>query len=433
MKQTVPRQFYSEARTTDRMNIPSRFTLLATLALGLALQAAPGAEPLPFTGVNLAGGEFYQPKPGVRPKYGQNFSYPIAKEIDYFSGQGMNVLRYCFLWETLQAEARQALDRAEVDRLKASVKLATSRKLVVVLDPHNYARYYGQVVGGPKVSFADFADFWRRLSLEFADDPYVWFGLVNEPHGLPTQQWFDAAQAAITAIRAAGAKNLILVPGNAWSGAHGWTADWYGGSNAKAVVGLKDPLDHWALEVHQYLDKDSSGTKPEVVSATVGSERLKSFVAWCRQNHWRAFLGEFAVATNAPAEAALKDMLQSMERDRDVWLGWTWWAAGSRWGNYMFTLEPKNDQDRPQMAWMSPFLHGAVMPKFALSVKNGQGQGEWLACSTQPIAAAPAPVGQVFAKWTGDVAWLQDPGSAQTTVTMPFKNLALEAVYKKAP
>lgn len=142
---------------------------------------------------------------------------------------------------------------------------------------------------------------------------------------------------------------------------------------------------------------------------------------------------EFTVATNPPAEAALQDLLQSMERDRDVWLGWTWWAAGSRWGNYMFLLEPRNGQDRPQMAWLRPFLHGAAMPKFALSVKNGQAQGEWLAGSTQTLVAAPAPAGHVFDKWTGDVSWLQDPAAARTPVLIPFKNLELEAAYRKAP
>jgi hypothetical protein len=72
------------------------------------------------------------------------------------------------------------------------MRLTNARKLVVLLDPHNYARYYGtDIIGGTNVSGADFADFWRRMALEFKDDPYVWFGLVNEPHNLPTQQWFD--------------------------------------------------------------------------------------------------------------------------------------------------------------------------------------------------------------------------------------------------
>ena len=51
---------------------------------------------------------------------------------------------------------------------------------------------------------------------------------------------------------------------------------------------------------------------------------------------------------------ALNDMLRSMERDRDVWIGFTWWSAGSRWGNYMFSIEPKDGQDRQQLIYLIP-------------------------------------------------------------------------------
>ena len=33
----------------------------------------------------------------------------------------------------------------------------------MLLDPHNYARYYGDVVGGPKVGADVFADLWAKL------------------------------------------------------------------------------------------------------------------------------------------------------------------------------------------------------------------------------------------------------------------------------
>jgi endoglucanase len=57
-------------------------------------------------------------------------------------------------------------------------------------------------------------------------------------------------------------------------------------------------------------------------------------------------------------------MLGSMERNHDVWLGWAWWAAGSRWGDYMFTIEPKRDgTERSQMAWLRPHLNGAEVRK----------------------------------------------------------------------
>jgi len=60
-------------------------------------------------------------------------------------------------------------------------------------------------------------------------------------------------------------------------------------------------------------------------------------------------------------QQALSDILESMERDRDVWLGWTWWAAGAWWGNYMFSLEPKDGKDKPQMAWLRAHLRPTVV------------------------------------------------------------------------
>ena len=328
-------------------------------ALGAVVVALCGpvdAKPLPYTGVNLAGGEFYRPKPGVTPVEGRDYAYPTEAEYDYFASKGMNVVRLQFLWETLQPQPKTELLAGPTMRLKEVVKGATKRKLVVILDPHNSARYYGKVVGGPEVGIDAFADFWGRLAKEFKGERLVWFGLVNEPYGMPTEQWLNAANAAIAAIRKAGARNLILVPGNQYTGAHSWTATWYNGPNSKWMRSVVDPANNYVFEVHQYLDSDSSGTHRDVVSPTVGSERLKAFVAWCRENHKRAFLGEFAVAPGETQRAALEDMLASMERDRDVWLGWTWWAAGPRWGEYMFTLEPKDGVDRPQMAYLAPHL-----------------------------------------------------------------------------
>ena len=61
---------------------------------------------------------------------------------------------------------------------------------------------------------------------------------------------------AIAAIRKAGASNLILVPGNGWTGASSWTQNWYGTTNATAMLNIKDPGNNFAFEAHQYLDAD---------------------------------------------------------------------------------------------------------------------------------------------------------------------------------
>ncbi len=37
----------------------------------------------------------------------------------------------------------------------------------MILDLHNYARYRGQLIGSPQVSYASYADVWKRLALTF--------------------------------------------------------------------------------------------------------------------------------------------------------------------------------------------------------------------------------------------------------------------------
>ena len=336
---------------------PSCFLGLALCLLGLgavtpSAHAQDAIKPLPFTGVSLSGGEFGDLKPGVASVYGKNYTYPSPSEMDYFVGKGVNIVRLPFRWPHLQPSLNGPLDPTESGRVKSVVEEATRRGLTVVLDPHDYARYYDKPIGGPDVPDAAFADFWTRMATEFKGNPRVWFGLMNEPHDMPKEQWLDAANAAVAAIRKAGAHNLILVPGIAWTGAHSWISS----GNGEAMAKIVDPQNHYVIEAHQYLDADSSGTKPEAVSPTIGSERLKQFTAWCREHHQRALLGEFGAADNLTAAQATDDAMRYMENNRDVWIGFTWWSAGPWWGDYMFSLEPKDGKDRPQMSFVGPHL-----------------------------------------------------------------------------
>ena len=47
-----------------------------------------------------------------------------------------------------------------------------------------------------------------------------------------------------------------------------------------------------------------------------------------------------------------------MEANSDVWIGWTWWAAGEEWPfDYLFNLQPGNgNSDRMQMGWLRPYM-----------------------------------------------------------------------------
>jgi endoglucanase len=359
--------------------------LVSCVALGaVLLHPATGRAEILYTGVNLSGAEFGEGNlPGLHEfdSTGQpsHYTHPRNNEVDYFMGKGMNVFRLPFRWERLQRTLNGGFDATELSRMNSFVDYATGRGAYVILDPHNYGRYwvggrpggFEGVVGTGSVTDAAFADFWSRLADEYKDNDRVIFNLINEPHDMPsTESWADSANAAIAAIRDAGAENLILVPGNGWTGAHSWTQNWYGTPNATAMLDIVDPGNNFAFDVHQYLDSDSSGTSAFIVSQTIGAERLGAMTQWLEDNNQRAFLGEFAVANSTVGggigDEAIDNMLDYMEAHSDVWLGWAWWGGGPWWGNYMFALDPTNigqpnETDRAAMAVLVPHLVGNII------------------------------------------------------------------------
>jgi endoglucanase len=137
--------------------------------------------------------------------------------------------------------------------------------------------------------------------------------------------WRDAAQVAVTAIRATGATNYILLPGNGFSGAWSWFLGFYdkgavnAQSNAQLMPSVTDSLNKMIYEVHQYFDSNKSGTSTTCLNAPVGNSTLADFTFWLRENKKRAFLGEFGVANNANCLQALKDAVKHMHDNSDVW------------------------------------------------------------------------------------------------------------------
>jgi endoglucanase len=330
---------------------PRRLAAAALLASSIA-----HAAPLEWRGISLSSAEFGEKNlPGV---VGKDYVYPAVASTAYFQAKGMNLMRLPFRWERLQPRLGQDFDAAELARLRAFVDGTTARGLHVLLDPHNYAAWHDKRVGTADVPVTAFADFWRRLALQFKDNPRVLFGLMNEPHSMPTETWAEAAQAALDTIRAAGARNLVTVPGNGWTGAWSWfESTWYGTPNAQVMDRVRDPADRMLFEVHQYFDADGSGGSATCVSAGIGAERLQRFTAWLRQHGRRALLGEIGAGDNPVCTQALRGALDHLQGNADVWAGWLWWAGGPWWGDYFLSLEPKADgTDKPQMAVLAPYL-----------------------------------------------------------------------------
>ncbi len=282
-----------------------------------------------WKGINLSSAEWGTALPGT---YGKDYTYPTPAEIDRYTGLGMTLFRIPFRWERLQQSLNGDLDATELGRLDAIVSYTTSKSARAVIDPHNYARYDNVLIGSGAVTSANLADLWGKLAVHYANNPLVIFGLMNEPHDITVTAWLDAANASVAAIRAAGATNLILVPGTNWTGAASWT------SSNDLMIGIADSANNYVYEVHQYLDSDSSGSHTTCVSATIGTERIMTFMTWLAANKKKGFLGEFGAGATADTQAqdqtcatALDSMLSLIQSRPDLWLGWTYWAGGPWW------------------------------------------------------------------------------------------------------
>jgi endoglucanase len=331
------------------------FVSIAGLAILRLAQSPVGEKSESLTGVNIASAAFGADHvPGI---FGQDYIYPEPSSIDYYAAKGMNIIRLPVLWERLQHHLGENLDESEMQRMDGVVTYATSKGLKIIIDVHNYAKYFGAVIGMPELPPTALGDLWRQIAVRYKHNNLVVFGLMNEPTELRTEIWLEAANDSIAKIRRVGAKNLILVPGNGWSSARDWMSGKYGTPNATVMLNVVDPDDNFAFDVHQYFDRDFTGTHADCQSVEIGVTSLVPFNHWARGHGKRGFLGEFGAGGNPTCLDALDRVLKFITANNDVWLGWTYWAAGAWWNkDYYTNIEPLDGKDRPQMLILEKYL-----------------------------------------------------------------------------
>jgi Ca2+-binding RTX toxin-like protein len=276
-------------------------------------------------GINLSGAEF-----GSGNTYGRDYHYPGFGEIKYYAERGVELIRLPFDWERMQPKAGGPLDPTELGRLKKFLADAQSAGVKVIVDLHNYGRYYGKTIGSASVSNEQFADFWQKLAGAIKGSPaLVGYGIMNEPHDMGGAGiWKAAAQAAVDAIRKVDRTEAIYASGDGWSGAHSWLK-----FNKDFI--LNDPANNIIYEAHQYFDRNSSGTyvgsyDQEGAYANVGVDRLKPFFDWLKANNLKGFIGEFGVPSNDDRWLEVQERaIEYMEANGVAGTGWGggfWWS-----------------------------------------------------------------------------------------------------------
>jgi hypothetical protein len=92
-------------------------------------------------------------------------------------------------------------------------------------------------------------------------------------------------------------------------------------------------------------------------------------------------------------------MLGYMADNSEVWTGFTWWAGGPWWSDYMYTIEPTNlgtssQADQPSMTLLEPY--------FAAELEYSARTEQWLNSSAvvpEPSTSALLVVTLIGAAW----------------------------------
>ncbi|KAB8291741.1 hypothetical protein EYC80_006536 [Monilinia laxa] len=281
--------------------------------------------------------------PGI---FGRDYSFINKSAVDvYVNDDKVNLFRVAFLLERMCPLATglgSTFNETHFSSYADAINYITRNKSsYAILDPHNYMRYNdpssqpfsGSVIGNASdptaATTAQFGVFWGELAKRFRNNQNVIFGLMNEPHDMPTSLVLANDQAAITAIRKAGARNLILAPGNAWTGGHSWTE---GSDSSSALMQkLVDPIKNTAIDIHEYLDVDFSGGHS--ICASSAPELLAPLTHWLQKYNLKAMITEFGGANGTECAPYIEGLIDYMAQN-DVYIGWTAWAAGPFWGSY---------------------------------------------------------------------------------------------------
>lgn len=293
-------------------------TKVATSSKTSSTASASGKVKL--AGINISGFDFGCGTDGTctvsgvdPPLTSSNGADGIGQMKHFNTDDNLNVFRLPVGWQYLQTDYTDAdLDSTNLATYDQLVQGCLATGAYCVIDIHNYARWNGQIIGQGGPSNDNFANLWSKLAANYANETNIIFGVMNEPHDVDITEWATTVQAAVTAIRKAGATSqYVLLPGNNYASA----AQFVDNGSAAALVKVTNPdgtTDNLVFDVHQYSDSDNSGTNSECVTNNIANA-FEPLATWLRTNNRLAFNTESGGGNVASCEQYLCEQYAYME------------------------------------------------------------------------------------------------------------------------
>ncbi|KAF7797655.1 hypothetical protein EIP86_008855 [Pleurotus ostreatoroseus] len=310
--------------------------------------APASAGKLRFAGINISGFDFGCNTDGdctasaAWPPLTQYYGANGAGQMQHFvDDDGFNIFRLPVGWQFLTNNvASGTIDEDNFAEYDALVQACLATGASCIVDVHNYARFNGEIIGQGGPTDDVFADLWSNIAAKYASNDKILFGVMNEPHDIPDiDTWAQSVQAAVTAIRNAGATSqLILLPGNDYTSAQTFVSNGSGPALMK-VTNPDGTTTNLIFDVHKYLDSDNSGTHPDCTTNNI-DDAWEPLAQWLRANGRQALNTETGGGNTASCEQFLCEQVAYQQQNSDVILGYVGWAAGNFDPSYVLGETP---------------------------------------------------------------------------------------------
>ncbi|KAF9005273.1 endoglucanase [Hymenopellis radicata] len=304
---TVLNSYYSQCTPGTAASTTASSTTSASLPTSSCAIPPASAGTLEYTGVNIAGFDFGCNSDGsctasaAYPPLTQYYGHDGEGQMKHFvNDDGFNTFRLPVGWQFLTNDT-------------------------------NFAKYDAlvQIIGQGGPTNDQFAALWASIATKYKSQSKLIFGLMNEPHDVPDiKLWAASVQAAVTAIRNAGATTqILLLPGNNWTSAGTFISS--GSADAlKTVVNPDGTTTGLVFDVHKYLDSDNSGTNSECTTNNIDGA-WAPLAEWLRCNGRQAFNTETGGGNVASCVKYMCEQIAYQAANSDVFLGYIGWAAGN--------------------------------------------------------------------------------------------------------
>ncbi|PMD44759.1 glycoside hydrolase family 5 protein [Hyaloscypha variabilis F] len=274
-------------------------------------------------------------------------TYNITGQISHFNSLGFNTFRLPVSWQYLTDSTYTTtgvLNTANFAAYDALVQDCLTTGAYCVIDLHNYGRFNDYVIGQGGATDTAFVTLWGAIAKYYAKEPYVIFGLMNEiSYGTSyainkvtwsITTWATTLQLAVDAIRTAGAiSQFILLRGSDWYGTIGFVP---ATANALAAITNPDgPIGKLIFDFQKYLDS-GTGTSAECVSSYL-TEDWEPAAQWLRCNGRQALLTELGGGNTESCVTYECPVIDYLNANSDVYLGYIGWAAGTLTSTYSLT------------------------------------------------------------------------------------------------